>query len=374
MQAIVIGAGIGGLSTAIALQNIGIKTTVYERAAAPRAAGAGLIVWRNGLAALQQIGAEAVLSVGLEADAAALHRWEGTRLSDMGTPQLLQQFERPLSLALHRVDLMHALLDLAGPMVRYGAAFSGYEQTADAVTAHFSDGSRARADLLIGADGIHSQVRQQMHPTTVPIYRGYAAWRAVVAFDHAQVGDYWGETWGRGARFGIVPLTEGRVYWFASANRPANSVPDHHPALLQQLYGDWHQPIPALLNATPNEALLYNDIADFDPPPTWVEGRVVLLGDAAHAMTPNMGQGACQALLDAAALQTALRPNQLLATALAAYQAERREAVTRIVTTSRQIGRIGQLNGALLTSLRDGAVRLLPSTLMARQLAPVLAH
>jgi len=132
-----------------------------------------------------------------------------------------------------------------------------------------------------------------MHPQSQPVYRGYPAWRGIPPFTHAH--GIWGESWGRGTRFGIVPLSDERIYWFATANRPANTPPEDHHNALYELFGDWHTPIPALIYATPDSALLYNDIEDFEPLSTWIDGRVVLPGDAAHSMTPNMGQGACQA-------------------------------------------------------------------------------
>lgn len=238
------------------------------------------------------------------------------------------------------------------------------------IRAIFDDGSSASGAVLVGADGIGSVVRQQMHPGSLPVYRGYPAWRAVLPFDHSA--NKWGETWGKGARFGTVPLSQGRVYWFATANRPANTPPGDHRAELKRLFGQWHEPIPQLIAATPDEAMLYNDISDIEPLNSWVDGRAVLLGDAAHAMTPNMGQGACQAIEDALALADALQSQSSLAGALSAYENRRVAHTRRVVLRSRSIGRMGQLDSSLAVMLRDGMTRLIPSQMTLRGLDFVL--
>src|SRR5262249_16464657 len=150
-----------------------------------------------------------------------------------------------------------------------------------------------------------------------PIYAGYTAWRAVASFDHIAVGDMWGESWGRGVRLGIAPLRNDQVYWFATKNAPESEkdVAGQVKPELLRLFGDWHAPIRALIEATDESKILRNDIYDLEPLPRWTDGRVALLGDAAHATTPNMGQGACQALEDAVVLGQCLRPDVDVVTA-----------------------------------------------------------
>lgn len=143
-------------------------------------------------------------------------------------PQTLEACFGAPTVALHRVDLMHLLLDQVGDVVQGDKRLDRYDQDGDRIRAHFTNGSSAQGDLLVGADGIHWAVRGQMLPDAEPDYRGYPAWRGVATFDHAH--DTWGETWGRGARFGVIPLSEGRIYWFATANRPADSPPADHRA------------------------------------------------------------------------------------------------------------------------------------------------
>lgn len=371
MKAIIIGGGIGGLCSAIALQQAGINVAVYEQADSPRAAGAGLTLWPNAVRALRRLDATDAIATQHAQLRGGIHRRDGLTLAVLDRARLAQRYGAP-TVAVHRADFMQALTARAGPVVHYGTRLLRYEQDESGITALFADGSTASADLLVGADGIHSTVREQLQPASRPIYRGYPAWRGVVAFDHARFGVLWGESWGRGARFGSVPLSDERVYWFATVNRPANLPPANHKTFLHSVFGAWHQPIGDLIAATPPEAILYNDIADLEPLPSWIDGRAVLLGDAAHAMTPNMGQGACQAIEDAVVLAQALRDRQPLATALADYQERRLAHTSKVMLRSRTIGRIGQIGNPLLVQVRDAALQLTPGWANLRQLDFVL--
>lgn len=368
MKAIIIGAGIGGLSTALALQKQGIDVAVYEQAAQPREAGAGLSLWANAVKALRQIGIDPV-ELGVEFHA-AIRTPDGTMLSQIAPEKLVNRFGTA-TIAVHRVDLMHALLQKVGDVVNYDHRLERYTQDDTSITAHFTNGTTAEGDLLIGADGIHSIVRGQMQPDAKPIYHGYPAWRGIATFSHTH--NIWGETWGRGARFGIVPLDAGRIYWFATANRPANTPPADHLTALRDLFGDWHAPIPELIATTPPEAILYNDVTDIEPLSTWIDGRAILLGDAAHAMTPNMGQGACQAIEDAVSLATHLKQNIPVDAALTAYEAHRLPHTRRVVLRSRAIGKLGQVENPIFITLRNTFTRLTPSSVTLRGLDFVLA-
>lgn len=371
-RAIIIGAGIGGLCTAIALQRMGVSVEIYEQAPQARAAGAGLTLWPNAMRAMRDLGVASRLDDHLIEVSGAIRRWDGVTLSQTDYAQIKDRYDAP-TIAIHRVDLMHALLDALNTPVIFGKRLTRYEQDATHITAIFDDDTRAEADLLVGADGIHSVVRSQMLPRSKPRYSGYPAWRAVVNFDHARVDGMWGETWGRGARFGLVPISQGRVYWFATANRAANTPPADHRATLQALFGNWHSPIPDLIAATSDDELLYNDIMEIDPLSTWRDGRAVLLGDAAHAMTPNMGQGACQAIEDAAALARAMQTQADLPAALAAYESQRLPHTRRVLLQSRTIGRVGQMSQPLLVTVRDALMRRIPASATLRQLDFVLA-
>jgi len=370
MRVIVVGAGIGGLAAAIALRRRGIAVSVIERSADPGEIGAGITLWPNAMRALRSLGvADEVAAAGAPVLLGDVRSWRGGVLSPAPFPDLERRFGEP-GIALHRADLHRLLLAALAPDApRLGARCVGFEEAGEAVTVHLADGGRERADLLVGADGLRSTVRAQLWGEAPPRYAGYTAWRAVVAA--AERGTF--ESWGRGHRFGLVPIGRGRVYWFATANAAEGGADaaDLRSELLRR-FGDWHRPIPAVIAATPAAAILRHDIFDRPPLPRWSRGRVTLLGDAAHPMTPNLGQGACQAIEDALVLAACLDGTAAPA-ALAAYDALRVPRTSALVDQSRTLGRVGQLGAAPLVRLRDAAVKRLPPRTIARRLEPIFA-
>jgi 2-polyprenyl-6-methoxyphenol hydroxylase-like FAD-dependent oxidoreductase len=229
-----------------------------------------------------------------------------------------------------------------------------------------------RVDALVGADGLWSTVRRTLHGDSTPRYAGYTAWRGVIAY----AGDVRAsETWGRGRRFGLVPLADGRVYWFATANAPEHSqMPEGDKSELLGRFGRWHDPIPSVIEQTPDSAILRNDIYDLKPLKTWGIGRVTLLGDAAHAMTPNLGQGACQAIEDGVVLADCLAREPDTVEALRSYERARAPHTAMVIERSRRLGRVGQLQNPVATWLRDTLVGALPARSQLSQLAPIVGY
>jgi FAD-dependent urate hydroxylase len=374
VKAIIIGAGIGGLATAIALKNAGIAVHVYERADGPRDVGAGLSLWPNAVHALNKLGLGDWLNINARPNmSAGLLSPSGKILAKMGEADLAERYGAE-TVVVHRGDFLRALTEAFGGHITYRRNLTRYEQNGDAIIAHFDDNTFDTGNVLIGADGIHSAVRAQMQPKANTVYSGYAAWRGVVAFPHKTVGTMWGEIWGRGNRFGVLPLDDERVYWFAVENRPQNTPPQDHRLHLLKTFGGWNEPIPSLIEQTLTEALLYNDIIDLDPLESWIDGRAVLLGDAAHAMTPNMGQGACQALEDAVVLGRTLAEADSVAEGLAVYQTERLPHTRKVQKQSRQFGQIGQLGNPLAVALRNAGMRITPPSMAANALDYVLRN
>lgn len=370
-----IGAGIGGLATAHALLQAGHAVHVYEAAAELREIGAGVVLGANATRALATLGLhDAVRPVGTPLTSVRLYAESGRVLNVADTRGFTERLGYD-NLAVHRADLQQALLrTLPADTVRLGYRLARFELTAAGVTAFFENGERAAADALVAADGIRSRVRRQLLPASEPRYAGYTCWRAVVDARALELPrDGTSETWGRAGRFGLVPVRGGQLYWFACLNsRHANNEVYKHfkVADLQRHFGQFHAPIPAVLAATTDAELLWGDILDVKPLPRFCFGRVLLLGDAAHATTPNLGQGAGMAVEDAAALAGCLaRTPHDLPAAFRAFDRQRRPRTHCIVRQSRQLGQLAQFTPPWLVPLRNAALAAVPAWLTRRQLA-----
>lgn len=372
-KALIIGGGIGGLAAAIALKQIGLTVEIYERVTLLREVGAGLSLWANAVKALHYLGlGQAMRVLALPETAGGIRTATGDLLMSTTNTQLAAKFGE-LSVMVHRAELHDLLRHALGQELYLGMECTAVTEEAQGVRVRFRNGAEALGDLVIGADGLHSQVRAGLHGQQPPRYAGYTAWRGVVSFAHSRLQP--GETWGRGARFGQVPMQGDRVYWFAAYNTPAGQhSPDGEKAELLRIYGDWHDPIRSLIEATPETAILRNDIHDRPPLTQWGGGRVTLLGDAAHPMTPNLGQGACQALEDAVVLAKQLQATADIPTALRAYEAARIPRTTMIVEQSRRVGAVGQWANPLAVAVRNLLVKHLLARFQYQQLAPLVGY
>ena len=374
MRVLIIGGGIGGLTAAIALRKAGVDPQVYERASALREVGAGIGLMANAVQALDALGlGGAIRALSLAGMQGGLRNSKGEALMEVPADEFSRQFGAMA--VMHRAALLSALeSELDAARLHLNHEFVRFDQEDHGVTAHFNGGGAQRGEVLIGADGLRSAVRAQLFGARAPRYAGYTAWRAVVPFEPLPL--VTGETWGRGRRFGIVPMAGGRVYWFATANAregerdPAGQTKSN---LLRSFLG-WHRPIEALIEAADESSILRNDIYDLDPLTAWTQGRVTLLGDAAHPMTPNLGQGACQAMEDAVVLAVCLKPAARPENGLAEYQRRRIPRTRAIVLQSRRFGQIAQWQSPFLCGLRDRAVRMTPRALAVRSLKDLVAY
>ncbi|RAK66000.1 FAD-dependent monooxygenase [Hymenobacter edaphi] len=380
MDFLIIGAGIGGLATALALRQLGHQVRVYEAAVELREIGAGVVLGANAMRALDRLGVHAaVRAAGYPVTSIGLLDERGRVLNDVDT----RAFTAPLgydNLAIHRADLQRLLLQqLPAGVLHLGKALTRFEEHAAGVTAYFADGTAASAPYLLAADGIRSGVRRQLLPAARPRYAGYTCWRGIT--EAAALGLPPGrstESWGRAGRFGVVPLANGQVYWFACVSSALAQNPAYRAWRLPELrrhFAGFHGPIPELLALTTDEQVIWGDIVDLAPLPRFDFGRVLLLGDAAHATTPNMGQGAGQAVEDAAMLARCLQEHPADgAAAFRQFDERRRPRTTRIVRQSWQLGRVAQLRHPLLVGLRNAVMRRLPAAVNQRQMAFLYAE
>lgn len=371
---VIVGGGIGGLAAAVALQRRGMAVTVLEQAPELAEVGAGLGVWPNAVRVLDRLGID-VRPLGAPLSGSGVRRPDGGWLQRQDPAAFEHRFGAPF-IGVHRADLQDLLARHVAPgTVTLGARVTGIEQDTDGVGVRIDGGVEVRGSVVVGADGIRSTVRSQLLADGSPRYLGYTSWRGIAA-PSAELEDETSafETWGRGQRFGMMPISGGRRQWFATADSPpAGRDTDPLAALFARFEG-WHDPIPALLRATPPAAIVRSDCHDRRRARRWSVGRATLLGDAAHPMAPDLAQGACQAIEDAQALARALADGGATAAGLRAYEERRRRRASRIVAASRWVGRTGQLDGRLGGGLRDAVVRATPAAVALRQLDPVLGR
>ncbi|GAA0940019.1 MULTISPECIES: FAD-dependent monooxygenase [Streptomyces violaceusniger group] len=359
-RAVVIGAGVGGLTAAAALHRRGWSITVLERAARLEPVGAGISLAANSQRALD--------AIDLGDDVRALAAWQGGGglrtpggrwLSRMDSATMAERFGGPLVL-LHRATLVDLLVSrLPQGAVRTGtAARLADPGAADRPARVTTEDGDHEADLVIGADGIDSAVRRALFPDHPgPRYAGFTTWRVVIPAPDRPFEPH--ETWGRGRIWGTQPLKDGRVYAYAAAVAPPGGrAPDDERSALLRLYGDWHRPVPDVLAAVAPPDVLRHDIRYMaEPLPAYHRGRVALLGDAAHAMAPTMGQGGNQAIEDAVVLAHQLAPGIAdPSAALAAYTRDRLPRTMDVVRRSARTARMITLTSAPAVALRDAAI------------------
>ncbi|GAA3412471.1 FAD-dependent oxidoreductase [Streptosporangium vulgare] len=372
-RAAVIGAGIGGLTAAVALQRRGWDVTVFERAASLEPVGSGLAVAANALKALDTIGAgDEIRKLSAVQGTGGMRRSDGGWLARTSVEAASARNGGDSVVLLRRADLVDVLSSHLEPgTVRLNTEVSGVDAENGVVT--LPDG-RMGADLVVAADGIHSPVRSALFPGhPAPRYAGVTSWRLLIPAEGVPGQAY--ESWGRGKVFGVMPLAGGTSYCYATDTVPAGGGGGDQLAELRRLFGDWHSPIPELLAAASPEMVLRNDVHYLATPlPAMHRGRVALLGDAAHAMTPNLGQGACQAIEDAVVLAHVAGDGGRFTGApgaeggsggsadgndvLAGYTAARLERTSRIVARSAAICRVTRMRGPLAVRLRDTMVAL----------------
>jgi 2-polyprenyl-6-methoxyphenol hydroxylase-like FAD-dependent oxidoreductase len=296
MRATIIGAGIAGLALAKGLRAVGFHVEVFEQAPELKPAGAGIALTANGVRALRSLGLyEAVTKRGEEIHRISALDERGRVLETTDHLRLSERFGHVSAVALHRSALHEALLSsIPADTVHTGKRCTGVRQCADEVEMIFEDGEDRKTDLLLACDGIHSAVRKSLYPEWRERFAGYSCWRCIVNRPREVDPTHMTESWGGGRRFGIVPLKDGQVYWFACTGSTApddRALESMELPQLRELFSGFHQSVQDVLNAAPVGELIWNDIFDVPPRHAYTRGRVVLLGDAAHAVTPDLGQG-----------------------------------------------------------------------------------
>lgn len=372
-QILVIGAGIAGLATAVALQRRGHGVTILE-SRSDTTTGAGISIWPNALAALDQIGlGDAVREAGGRVTAGAMRWRDGTWLRHPSPERIVKALGEPL-VVIRRSTLNEVLAGaLASGTVQSGLTAEDIGLTPGGVRVTLSDSTTRQAAAVIGADGTHSVVARYLNGPLHNRYVGYTAWRGIA--DAAIDPDLAGETLGAGRECGHVPLGADHTYWFATERAKEGRVaPQGELEYLKTRFGSWAEPLPTLLAATDPDIVLHNDLYDRDEARVWSKGPIVLVGDAAHPMRPHLGQGGCQGLEDAAILAAFVDQSSDLPTAFARFETFRKPRTKALARESAMIGRVVNLRPTILSALASRTTVLVPEAVLTRHLATVASR
>jgi 2-polyprenyl-6-methoxyphenol hydroxylase-like FAD-dependent oxidoreductase len=378
LRAVVIGAGIGGLSCAIALRRAGAEVSLHEKQSELREVGSGLTLWVNAMRVLGQLEvADAIRERGAVVDRIDNYTAAGKRISGLAISKVADKHGAP-SVSIHRGSLQQGLAEqLPEGTLRLSSECTGFEQDGDGVTVRFADGSEERADLLVGADGIRSQVRAQLVGEREPRYSGYTCWRSAAQLDHPLLERrIYIQLYGSRSTFGIFPIGEGWSWYgtkFADRDQGgADGASWKREA--RQAFAGWYEPVLAVIDATPDQAFVRQDIYDREPIDNWISGRVALLGDAAHATTPTLGQGGCLAIEDAGVMGRAVAQQADVPAALRRYQAERIERANGIVRQAWRHGKLYHGVNPLVRTFRDLVFLRAPQSIALREVDKLMGY
>jgi 2-polyprenyl-6-methoxyphenol hydroxylase-like FAD-dependent oxidoreductase len=351
-KALIVGAGIGGLAAAVALRRAGWDVRVFERAASPRELGFALLLAPNAMHALGELGlGDAVRRSGFVATSGEMRRPDGTvlRRFDIASVRMLLDED---TVCILRPVLHGALLDAVGlSSIDLESAASGFVTHPDGVYLKLADGRSAEGQILVGADGVASAMRTQLHPAERPPRpSGLLAIRGVARDVVAYLGGASGaQYFGHGLEAGLARAGEREVYWYLSIKAAHFDEPRDPMAVAEHCAAQFHEPFRAIVRATPREDLRLDELFERDPISPWGHGAVTLLGDAAHPMLPHAGQGAAQALEDAVVLGSSLRgvdEQSAIEAALRRYERVRIPRTRAVVALAKRNARMGSIDNA----------------------------
>ncbi|WP_350305817.1 FAD-dependent monooxygenase [Photorhabdus viridis] len=372
LKVIIIGAGIGGLTTAVALQHIGCTVEIYEQAPELRTSGSGLSVMSNASVALGALG----INLNLEHFGAPVETFEIRTASDRLLRRLpvteVSAENGAASVCISRKALQQALLQqLPDIEVKVSARAVEINQSATGISVKFTDGREAQGDILIGADGIYSTVRTLMHGSEPIRTADYICWLAITRYQHQQITPgYIVHYWGAGKRIGLIDIGGGEIYWWGTANMKDKQARTWQGSNqdVAGFYQGWPNIVSDIILKTPSTDIIAVPAQDRHFSPHWGKGRITLLGDAAHPMLASLGQGAGMAMEDAAVLAHAIIQKADPIAALRFYEKTRIPRAEMMVNASRSMSDIEQEARFFPRLKRDLSMRLAPESTLKQNI------
>jgi 2-polyprenyl-6-methoxyphenol hydroxylase-like FAD-dependent oxidoreductase len=358
----IVGGGISGLATALALKRIGLTVSIYEKKAENSKTGSGIALGSNALKALHYLGVlPQIQERGISSNQYIIFDNHGKPITTLHS----EQTDYPLYTFIHRTDLIDILLNaLSAEHIFYNKKLVFFTTNHKKSQLFFEDGTIVNTDYLLACDGIHSAIRDQLFPNKHLRYAGYTCWRGVVENYHQHSPQFYSETWGPKGRFGIIPLSNNRLYWYALKNGEPNDIrlQEWKTDELLNNFSDYHHPIPHIIKNTLDENVSRRDIYDLEPLFHYVYDRILLLGDAAHATTPNLGQSACLAIEDAVFLAKCKEQEKHLEAALTCFERIRLSRTKKVVQESWMFGKIAQIDNPFICSVRNVVMKWTPAS------------
>lgn len=367
----IIGGGIGGLSMAIALERLGYDYDVYEQAMSFQPIGSAIGLGSNAMLALRTLGVgEAVLKDGMPLHEQRFIDEEWNELNRVFLSSWNDEFGEE-TITIQRADLHEALYNaLPQRKLHLNAQLVDWNNKEDKYELLFTNGHRQQTDIIIAADGIHSHIRQKVAPNSKKRYSGYTCWRGIARNKDDLPLHISHEAWSTKGRIGWAPMSKGNAYWFACINAEPNDPTLKHwkQEDVAQHFSFLGPVVQRMIEETPDHYFLHHDLYDVKPLKTFVYDRIILLGDAAHATTPNMGQGAGQAIEDAFFLYRAFQTSESLEQTLQLYDKYRVPKTKKVTELSRWIGWASQWESPFWASFRNRIFRRVPTNFLLNRL------
>jgi len=369
MKISIIGAGIGGLTAAIALKQKGFEVEIFEASKHFKKAGSGINLAINAMQVYKRLGIYDEISRHGSYTNSLLITDEKLNTLTKVNLEKSEQVYKVKTFAIHRATLHSILLNqLEGVNIHFGKKLVSLSQTNNSVNFIFEDETSYTSNILIGADGIHSVVRQSILKNTELRIAKQVCWRGIVKIDiDKKYQTELNELWGKGKRFGFVHINKDEVYWYALANYKEDYKTEYSNTNLEELFSDFSPLIRQIISKTEKKSIIFNEMMDLKPISSWYHKNVCLIGDSAHATTPNLGQGACQAIETAFVIAECLATEKNMQLAFQQLEKIRKRNTKKIVKTSWSVGKMAQLENGFGMILRNKIMKLMPKKITEKQ-------